>query len=90
MIKIEDLTVSYSDTPVLKHLNLQIEDGECVVLTGESGSGKSTLLNAINGLGEKYANTRTKGCVTVDDADVGTLETYQISELVACVFQNPN
>lgn len=89
MIKIEDLTVSYSDTPVLKHLNLQIEDGECVVLTGESGSGKSTLLNAINGLGEKYANTRTKGCVTVDDADVGTLETYQISELVACVFQNP-
>lgn len=89
MIKIEDLSVFYNDVPALKHLNLQIEDGECVVLTGESGSGKSTLLNAINGLGEKYDNTRTEGCVTVDGADVGNLETYQISELVASVFQNP-
>lgn len=89
MIKIEDLSVFYNDVPALKHLNLQIEDGECVVLTGESGSGKSTLLNAINGLGEKYDNTRTEGCVTVDGADVGNMEMYQISELVTSVFQNP-
>lgn len=39
-------------TPVLKHLNFQIEAGEFLCITGRSGSGKSTLLNILGLLDE--------------------------------------
>jgi ABC-type multidrug transport system ATPase subunit len=45
MIKIENLSKSYSGNPVIKGLSLHIQPGEFVFLQGESGSGKSTLLN---------------------------------------------
>ena len=36
--------------PVLKDLNLEVEEGECIAILGPSGSGKTTLLNLIGGL----------------------------------------
>lgn len=49
------------ETVALKNINLEIEEGEFVVILGPSGSGKSTLLNVISGLdspseGEIYFN----------------------------------
>ncbi|MBE7249054.1 MAG: sn-glycerol-3-phosphate ABC transporter ATP-binding protein UgpC [Actinomycetospora chiangmaiensis] len=45
-----DLTLEYGSVSVLKDLNLDIGDGEFLVLLGPSGCGKSTLLNCIAGL----------------------------------------
>src|SRR5580692_8540039 len=36
--------------PILRNVNLTVEEGETVVLLGRSGSGKTTLLKAVNGL----------------------------------------
>ena len=36
-----------SDTPVLRDINLTIDAGQCVCMTGATGSGKSTLVLAI-------------------------------------------
>ncbi|SHG85538.1 ABC transporter ATP-binding protein [Cognatishimia maritima] len=49
-ISIKNLDLSFGAVEVLKNLNLDIADGEFVVLLGSSGCGKSTLLNCIAGL----------------------------------------
>ena len=49
-ISIRDLKLSFGPVEVLKDLNLDIREGEFLVLLGSSGSGKSTLLNCIAGL----------------------------------------
>ncbi|MDQ2836340.1 MAG: amino acid ABC transporter ATP-binding protein [Actinomycetota bacterium] len=48
MLRISNLRKSFGSTLVLQDLNLQVEQGECVVLIGASGSGKSTLLRCVN------------------------------------------
>ncbi|MDI7863540.1 ABC transporter ATP-binding protein [Rhizobiaceae bacterium n13] len=49
-VSIKDLSLSFGAVNVLENLNLEIRDGEFLVLLGSSGCGKSTLLNCIAGL----------------------------------------
>ncbi len=50
MLKVNNITVSYSDIPVLQDISFTLDEGKIVSVVGESGSGKSTLLKAIYGL----------------------------------------
>ena len=49
-ISIRDLQLNFGSVEVLKDLNLEVGQGEFLVLLGSSGCGKSTLLNCIAGL----------------------------------------
>ena len=49
-LKVNNLTKNFGNTQVLKQINLEVNDGEFIVLLGPSGCGKSTLLNMIAGL----------------------------------------
>ena len=49
-VEIKHLDLNFGSVEVLKDLNLDIHDGEFLVLLGSSGCGKSTLLNCIAGL----------------------------------------
>jgi len=49
MLKIDQLTFSYNEIPVLKNISLSIEKGQGLAIIGESGCGKSTLLKLIYG-----------------------------------------
>ncbi|MRG57595.1 ATP-binding cassette domain-containing protein [Phyllobacterium sp. SYP-B3895] len=49
-LRIENLKKSYGNVPVLKGINLAVENGDVVAVIGRSGSGKSTMLRCINGL----------------------------------------
>lgn len=49
-VRINNLTISYSGTPVIEDLSLEINDGEIISLLGPSGAGKTTILKAIAGL----------------------------------------
>ncbi|NGO54741.1 ABC transporter ATP-binding protein [Allomesorhizobium camelthorni] len=49
-VSVKDLSLNFGNISVLKDLNLEIADGEFLVLLGPSGCGKSTLLNCIAGL----------------------------------------
>lgn len=50
LLSIDNLTVGYGNSEVIKQLSLNVEPGEIVALFGPSGSGKSTALKAIAGL----------------------------------------
>lgn len=52
MIKVEHLNKFFGDLHVLKDINLEVAEGEKLVVIGPSGSGKSTLIRCINYLEE--------------------------------------
>lgn len=49
-VSIQDLSLAFGSVNVLQNLNLEIGEGEFLVLLGPSGCGKSTLLNCVAGL----------------------------------------
>ncbi len=49
-IEVKDLTLSFGSVSVLKNMNIDVAEGEFIVLLGPSGCGKSTLLNCLAGL----------------------------------------
>jgi phospholipid/cholesterol/gamma-HCH transport system ATP-binding protein len=65
MIKIEGLWKSFGSTEVLRGLDLEIRDGETIVIIGRSGGGKSVLLKHLCGLLKP-----DKGKVLVDGTDI--------------------
>lgn len=52
ILKVEDLSVSYGQIKALKNANLEVYEGEIVVLIGANGAGKTTTLETILGINE--------------------------------------
>ena len=70
-----------ADKPSVDKLNLEIADGEFLVLVGPSGSGKSTALRMLAGLEDT-----NEGRILIDDRDVTGLDPKERD--IAMVFQN--
>lgn len=91
MIELKNIYKEYRNgnvvTPVLKEINLNINDGEFVAIVGASGSGKTTLLNII-GLMDKS----TSGTYYFNDSNLTSLNENERSKLrgreISFVFQN--
>lgn len=85
MIKVENLWKSYGDVHVLKGLDLEIYDGETLVILGRSGVGKSVLLRQIIGI-----ETPDKGFVEVDGVNISALlpgDRYKVTKGMGMLFQ---
>ena len=91
MIEFQDVSFSYpgSADGGLKHIDLTIPDGQCVLLCGRSGCGKTTLTRLINGLIPQFFAGTLQGRVLLDGEDLAGLPMYRIAERVGSVFQNP-
>ena len=64
-IKLQAVEKWFDDLQVIKGIDLEIVDGEFIILVGPSGCGKSTLLRMIGGLEDT-----SRGSIILDDADV--------------------
>lgn len=88
MIKLSNIQKRFGDTEVLKGIDLEIKQGEIIVIIGSSGTGKSTLLRTVN-----FLENADKGVITIDDVSVDS-EKHTKAEVLALrrktgfVFQN--
>ncbi|WP_456422465.1 ABC transporter ATP-binding protein [Thermococcus sp.] len=82
MLKVEELYFSYGDFGI-GEINLEVNEGELVVIIGPNGAGKSTLLRAIYGLLKP-----SKGRVTVNGKDVHSLSPGERARLLGYVPQS--
>ena len=93
MIKIDHISFSYGEenenTGGIRDIDLNIEDGQFVVLCGESGCGKTTITRLINGLIPHYYEGQMAGEVWVNGENVSEQPLYDTAAVVGSVFQNP-
>ncbi|MGB9722908.1 MAG: ABC transporter ATP-binding protein [Chloroflexia bacterium] len=97
MIRLERVSYTYPDDagrtpscrPALDRLDLEIEEGEFLLLAGPSGSGKSTLLRCLNGLVPHFYGGTFSGKISVLGQDPVACGPGRMSRLAGLVFQNP-
>jgi phospholipid/cholesterol/gamma-HCH transport system ATP-binding protein len=85
-ISVRDLVVSYNGRRVLNGINLDVAQGETMVLLGGSGSGKSTLLRHIIGLERPH-----EGQIVVRGTNLGGAKPAELKNLrrsIGVAFQN--
>ncbi|OIQ56535.1 putative HMP/thiamine import ATP-binding protein YkoD [Moorella thermoacetica] len=87
----ENLTYYYpeGEKPALKGINLSIEEGEFLLITGGSGSGKSTLARVLAGLIPDFYGGRFGGRVYFQGRDLGRMDRRKLAREVGIVFQDP-
>jgi phospholipid/cholesterol/gamma-HCH transport system ATP-binding protein len=86
LYEIRGLTKKYGERTVLDDVDLDIRQGECLVILGRSGSGKSVMLRQLNGLEKPDA-----GSVVFDGVELTTLEERELFPLrrrIAMLFQS--
>ncbi|WP_405452066.1 ABC transporter ATP-binding protein [Streptomyces erythrochromogenes] len=91
MIHFDQVTVQYEDTaePVLRDVDLTVEEGELCLVVGHTGVGKSTLLGAVNGLVPHFTGGTLYGRVLVDGRDTADHPPRELADVVGVVGQDP-
>ncbi|CAH6814099.1 cystine ABC transporter ATP binding subunit [Vibrio chagasii] len=88
MIKLQNIHKHFGDTEVLKGIDLDIKQGEIIVIIGSSGTGKSTLLRCVN-----FLEQADQGTISIDDIKVDAqkhtkAEVLALRRKTGFVFQN--
>ena len=82
MLKIDSLTVAYSDKVVLENVSFEVHPGEILALIGPNGAGKSTLIRAASGVVPTVS-----GRVSVNGRDLTGLPHNQRAKILSVVPQ---
>ena len=83
-IKFNDVSFNYlPDVPVLKDINLTVNQGETIAIVGNSGGGKTTLVNLL----PRFYDI-TGGSITVDGTDIRDFTLKSLRQNIAVVFQD--
>lgn len=82
MIQLSNVTKKYDEQEALKGIDLEIKDGECIVLIGPSGCGKSSLLKSINRMIEVDT-----GLIKVLDQDIKSFKVEELRRKIGYCIQ---
>ncbi|MEW1632741.1 ATP-binding cassette domain-containing protein [Streptomyces sp. NPDC093801] len=91
MITFDQVSVQYDDTeePVIRDVDLTVEEGELCLVVGHTGVGKSTLLGAVNGLVPHFTGGTLYGRVLVDGRNTADHPPRELADVVGVVGQDP-
>jgi energy-coupling factor transport system ATP-binding protein len=91
VVKFKNVTYTppYSTKPILKSINLDIEEGEKIAIIGPTGSGKSTFIKLLNGIIPHLTGGKLEGDVIVDGLNTKECEVPQLSRHVGLVLDDP-
>jgi len=91
MITFDRVSVTYPDArqPVLRNVDVQVDEGTLCVVVGPTGSGKSTLLGAVNGLVPHFTGGRLDGRVLVAGRETRDHPPRELADVVGYVGQDP-
>ena len=89
MLKIRNLNTYYGAIHALKGIDLDIAEGEFVVLTGPSGCGKTSLIRCLNGIIPHLLPANVSGGIRLNGKPIDGLSPQMISATVGSVFQDP-
>ena len=90
MITLRNIRKSFSDTEVLKGIDLTIEKGDVAAIIGPSGTGKTTLLRCINGLEKADAGSVSIDGLTYEFQKSPRKKMLALRRKTAMVFQHYN
>ena len=90
-INLQNVTYTYplTDVPVLKDINLQVEEGEFVAVVGPNGAGKSTLCYTLAGFVPHFFKGELTGTVEVAGQELHNSTLSEWVLRVGLAFQNP-
>ena len=91
VFKVENLTYYYPEAkkPALQNINVTIEEGEFLLVTGGSGCGKSSLARALAGLIPDFYGGTIGGAVFFRGQDIRAMNRRAMARQVGIVFQDP-
>jgi cobalt transport protein ATP-binding subunit len=90
-ISVKNVTYTYpeQDTPALKDVNLDVNQGEYVVVMGRNGAGKTTLCILLNGVIPNVLGGKMRGRTEVMGLDTRRHHVYEMAQYVGMVLQDP-
>ncbi len=91
IVELKNVTYKYplTDTPVLKNINAQVNEGEFVAVIGPNGAGKSTLCYTVAGFVPHFFKGEITGAVEVAGSESSKSNLHEWVLNVGLAFQNP-
>lgn len=90
-LTIQNLNFKYAsrDDPALRNINLEVSQGELLLIAGASGCGKTTLSRCINGLIPRSYHGEMTGGLQLNGNDIQKMSLVEISQTVGTLLQDP-
>ncbi len=89
MIELRNVGFGYDHSPILRDVDLVLDEGELMLVSGRTGVGKSTLLGVVTGLVPRFSGGTLSGDVLVDGRSVVLQPPRERADVIGYVGQDP-